>query len=150
VSDAVPPSEPVHPSPGGAPDGPDGFGAADTAEVELDVHAFLPEGVVLGDPDADPDADSDAELGAAPGEEADLDGSVDGRAGARDALEAISEPAPAAEPGPDLAALDQVQADLDAVDAAIAALDAGTYGIDPATGEPFDDELLAADPTRLR
>ena len=31
----------------------------------------------------------------------------------------------------------------------LAALDAGTYGIDPVTGEPIDDALLAEDPTRL-
>jgi RNA polymerase-binding transcription factor DksA len=48
-----------------------------------------------------------------------------------------------------VAALHQVERDLDAVDAAIARLDAGTYGLDPATGEPIDDARLAEDPTRL-
>lgn len=51
--------------------------------------------------------------------------------------------------GVDLEALTQIEQDLDAVDAAIAALDAGTYGIDPVTGQPVDDAVLAADPTRL-
>ena len=51
--------------------------------------------------------------------------------------------------GPDLEALGQIERDLDAVDAAIAALEAGTYGVDPATGQPIPDELLAEDPTRL-
>lgn len=119
VSDAVPPSEPVPPSPDAVPHGPD---APDAPEVDLDVRAFLPEGVVLGEPgEAEPDVADEPD--------------------AADAADAAA---------PDLAALDQVQADLDAVDAAIDALDAGTYGIDPATGQPFDDELLAADPTRLR
>lgn len=54
-----------------------------------------------------------------------------------------------AAPPVDLEALSQIERDLDAVDAAIAALDAGTYGIDPATGAPIDDALLAEDPTRL-
>lgn len=135
MSDAVPPSEPVHPSPGAAPE------EAHGPEVELDVHAFLPEGVVLGAADDADDADQveTDETDEADGDEGDGGEGDDRR-----------EPAPAAEAAPDLAALDQVQADLDAVDAAIAALDAGTYGIDPATGEPFDDEVLAADPTRLR
>lgn len=82
-------------------------------ELEVDLAAFLPEGVVLGDP----------------GDEADE--------------------APPADRAPavDLEALSQIERDLDAVDAAIAAIDAGTYGIDPATGQPIDDALLAEDPT---
>jgi RNA polymerase-binding transcription factor DksA len=63
----------------------------------------------------------------------------------------VAEPARIdADPVVDLEALDQVERDLDAVDAAIAAIDAGTYGVDPLTGAAIDDEVLAADPTRLR
>lgn len=67
---------------------------------------------------------------------------------------APAEPAPPAEPAApaeavDIEALAQIERDLDAVDAAIAALDAGTYGLDPVTGDPIDDAVLAADPTRL-
>lgn len=65
-------------------------------------------------------------------------------------LAAADEPtvAPAPEGAVDVAALDQLERDLDAVDAAIARLDDGTYGLDPASGEPIDDALLAEDPTR--
>lgn len=62
---------------------------------------------------------------------------------------AAADAVPPASEGVDTEALAQIERDLDAVDAAIAALDAGTYGIDPATGAPIDDALLAADPTRL-
>jgi hypothetical protein len=89
-------------------------------ELDVDLAAFLPEGVELAVASDDEPAD--------PG-----DGSGE---------------APAAPPV-DLEALSQIERDLDAVDAAIAALDAGTYGIDPTTGEPLDDALLAEDPTRL-
>lgn len=93
-------------------------------ELEVDLAAFLPEGVVLGDPDEPGESEepSDADLQPEPDPEA----------------SAV-----------DLEALSQIERDLDAVDAAIAALDAGTYGIDPATGQPLDDALLAEDPTRL-
>ena len=97
--------------------------SADSAEVALDVRAFLPEGVELGEPDAQ---EADGEPAPAP---------------------AIAEVAEA--PGIDLEALDQIERDLDAVDAAIAAIEAGTYGIDPATGAPIDDAILAEDPTFL-
>ena len=82
-------------------------------ELEVDLAAFLPEGVQLAEQSDDEVAD---ETSAAP---------------------------------VDVEALRQIERDLDAVDVAIAALDAGTYGIDPATGEPIDDALLAEDPTRL-
>ena len=96
-------------------------------ELEVDLAAFLPEGVQLADGDEPADEPAD-ELSELAGQEAD-------------------EETPAAPV--DVEALRQIERDLDAVDAAIAALDAGTYGIDPATGEPIDDALLAEDPTRL-
>ena len=104
---------------------------ASASELHVDVAAFLPDGVTLetSEPGSDVEAASLEEV------------------------EQAAEPAPV--PGPsaaavvDLDALDQVERDLAAVDAAIAALDAGTYGIDPATGEPIDDAALAEDPTRL-
>ena len=99
-------------------------------EVEVDLAAFLPEGVVLGEPEA---ADRADEPGGA--EEVIVEEVV------------VAEPEA---PAVDLEALSQIERDLDAVDAAIAALDAGTYGIDAATGEPIPDALLAEDPTRLR
>ncbi|MGN6692978.1 MAG: hypothetical protein ACTHN0_02280 [Aquihabitans sp.] len=89
-------------------------------ELDVDLAAFLPEGVVFGDPDED------------------------------EGDEVVEAPAADHAPAVDLEALSQIERDLDAVDAAIAALDAGTYGIDPATGQPIDDALLAEDPTRLR
>lgn len=61
-----------------------------------------------------------------------------------DASSAAVEP-----PGrPDLASLDQIEADLTAVDAALLALDAGTYGTCATCGGPIDDAHLASDPTR--
>ncbi len=97
-------------------------------EIEVDLAAFLPEGVeIQTDEEPEPDLVADATPDDRPAPEAD-------------------EPDA---PRIDLDALRQIELDLDAVDAAIAALDAGTYGIDPATGAPIDDALLAADPTRL-
>jgi RNA polymerase-binding transcription factor DksA len=102
-------------------------------EVEVDLAAFLPEGVEF---ETEPPAPVDDEA-ADEGPDA-----VEGEA-AEDGPEDRSAPAI------DLDALRQIELDLDAVDAAIAALDAGTYGLDPATGAPLDDALLAEDPTRL-
>lgn len=85
-------------------------------ELEVDLAAFLPEGVQLADGHEPADEPDEEETAAGP---------------------------------VDVEALRQIERDLDAVDAAITALDAGTYGIDPATGEPIDDALLAEDPTRL-
>lgn len=47
----------------------------------------------------------------------------------------------------DLGAID---ADLDGVDRALQRLDDGTYWTDEVTGEPLDEERLAADPTARR
>ena len=46
--------------------------------------------------------------------------------------------------------LDRVERDLEGVEAALARLDAGTYWTDEVTGEPLDDEQLAADPVARR
>jgi hypothetical protein len=100
VTDASTPDPAAVPAPGQA------------QEIDIDIAAFLPEGVEL----------------------------------AVETVEVVEEPAP---PAVDLEALTQIERDLDAVDAAIAALDAGTYGVDPATGQPIDDALLADNPTRL-
>jgi hypothetical protein len=62
--------------------------------------------------------------------------------------EGVEVAAPDAE-GAERDPLEALEQELDAVDAAIERLDAGTYGVDPGTGEPIDDALLAADPTRL-
>ncbi|HRW36728.1 MAG TPA: hypothetical protein P5254_03450 [Aquihabitans sp.] len=96
-------------------------------EVEVDLAAFLPDGVEIETP--------------TPSDRGDEPGSTAPGGGA----EATGPGAPSL----DLEALRQIELDLDAVDAAIAALDAGTYGIDPATGAALPDELLAADPTHL-
>ena len=106
-------------------DGSPGAAPGPAQEVEVDLAAFLPEGVELA---ADGDAGDDEPVPGDP-----LPDSSDA-------------PAP---PVVDTEALAQIERDLDAVDAATAALDAGTYGIDPATGQPIDDALLATDPTRL-
>ena len=94
-------------------------------EIEVDLAAFLPDGTELAD-----EPDESDELAAVE-------------------VDVVEVVAAADAPAVDLEALTQIERDLDAVDAAIAALDAGTYGIDPATGQPIDDVLLAADPTRL-
>lgn len=44
--------------------------------------------------------------------------------------------------------LDVIAGDLDAVAAALDRLDDGTYWTDENTGQPIDDALLAAHPTR--
>lgn len=105
---------------------------ASASELHVDVAAFLPDGVTLETSEPGPDADGSPDVAEAPEAER--------------GPEAEHLPAPAVV---DLDALDRVEQDLAAVDAAIAALDAGTYGIDPATGEPLDDAALAEDPTRL-
>ncbi len=89
-------------------------------EVEVDLAAFLPEGVELG-----------------------------AEAAGDETATAVPAAHQASPPAVDLEALSQIERDLDAVDAAIAALDAGTYGTDPATGQLIDDARLAEDPTRL-
>ncbi|WP_426574365.1 hypothetical protein [Aquihabitans sp. McL0605] len=134
------------------PDGSPEPAAGKAQEIEVDLAAFLPEGVELGDPGADADVDADADVI----EELTVIDEVvvvDGVVVAEEITvvdEVIVVPAPAeAPPAVDLEALTQIERDLDAVDAAIAALDAGTYGIDPATGQPIDDALLAEDPTRV-
>lgn len=105
-------------------------------EIEVDLAAFLPEGTEF---------DAAAELDAEPVEAAEPVEEVGAAESAESAEDAVDEPGSSV----DLEALDQLERDLDAVDAAIAALDAGTYGLDPATGAPIDDALLAQDPTRL-
>ncbi|MCU1370345.1 MAG: hypothetical protein JWO77_1539 [Ilumatobacteraceae bacterium] len=94
-------------------------------ELAIDLAAFLPDGVELG-----------------------AETVVDDQIDATDEVPAAQPSAPPA-PAVDLEALSQIERDLDAVDAAIAALEAGTYGLDPATGLPIDDALLAENPTRL-
>lgn len=102
-------------------------------EVEVDLAAFLPEGVELGEPKDDPEDElgdeDEPELG--------------------DEDEPVRGPAtPDGSGAPDPAVLDAIQADLDAVDAALLTLDAGTYGTCATCGAPIPDEALAADPTR--
>src|SRR4051794_24276211 len=112
-------SDPFAADAGGLPTGQD---------LEVDLGAFLPPDVVLGEPAHADDAEADAP----------------------EATPAPAEPEPSAGEGqgPDLAALEQIEADLAGVDRALAALDAGTYGHCTACGEAIADELLAADPTR--
>ena len=90
-----------------------------------------PPGDQTGDSPASGDAEVTVEVGAFLPEGVELAAADEAPAGAVDVEE-----------------LDQLERDLDAVDAAIARLDDGTYGIDPDSGEPIDDALLAADPTR--
>lgn len=112
------------PSPSEQTGGPAAPGPGGDAEVAVDVGAFLPDGVEL----------TAAEV---PTDETPTEPSAEASG------------SPEAEDRPvDVAALDQLERDLDGVDAAIARLDDGTYGLDPATGEPIDDALLAEDPTR--
>jgi hypothetical protein len=114
-------------------------------EIEVDLAAFLPDGAEL--------ADESDDLTAVEADvvEVDVVEVVEDPEGNVTVVEVdvVEVVAAADAPAVDLEALTQIERDLDAVDAAIAALDAGTYGIDPATGQPIDDVLLAADPTRL-
>ncbi|MEZ5203327.1 MAG: hypothetical protein R2701_02765 [Acidimicrobiales bacterium] len=127
--DDVSPPVPSDPAAASAPASGADLEVQVDGEVEVDLAAFLPEGVSV------------AAYGAAEVDE------VDEVAEGEGAGELAS--APRGSSGVDLDALRQIELDLDAVDAAIAALDAGTYGIDPETGERIDDALLAADPTRV-
>ena len=114
-------------------------------EIEVDLAAFLPDGTELADESDDLTA---VEVDVV---EVDLVEVIEDPEGNVTVVEVdvVEVVAAADAPAVDLEALTQIERDLDAVDAAIAALDAGTYGIDPATGQPIDDVLLAADPTRL-
>ena len=121
------------PSPSEQTGGPAAPGPGGDAEVAVDVGAFLPDGVELT---ADEVPADEAPAESTP--EASGSSEVSG-----------SSEAPGSQDRPvDVAALDQLERDLDGVDAAIARLDDGTYGLDPATGEPIDDALPAEDPTR--
>lgn len=119
MSDTPEPTPPTAPTEVGVHEGANG-GRPDEHDLAVDLAAFLPDGVTLGEPEPEPEPEPETEP------------------------EAGTEPSPV-----DTDALAQVERDLDAVDAAIAALDAGTYGTDPATGQPIPDHLLAEDPTRL-
>lgn len=146
-------------------------------ELDVDLAAFLPEGVALGeatdvevdevevvlDTDEGPVVIDEVEAviqtdhGVVLVDEvvvATADGVVEVDevviAVDDEADEAVAVVAEPPAPAVDLEALGQIERDLDAVDAAIAALDAGTYGIDPVSGQLLDDALLAEDPTRLR
>ena len=152
-----------------APPNPESAGPLPGAEqeIEVDLAAFLPEGVVLGDHDESGDVAIEVtedviatDEGVVVVDEAVI-AADDGIVVIDDVVVATPEGAVVEEivveelvagepeaPAVDLEALSQIERDLDAVDAAIAALDAGTYGIDPATGQPIDDALLAEDPTR--
>ena len=117
-------------------------------EIEVDLAAFLPDGTELADESDDLTA---VEVDVVDVVEVDLVEVIEDPEGNVTVVEVdvVEVVAAADAPAVDLEALTQIERDLDAVDAAIAALDAGTYGIDPATGQPIDDVLLAADPTRL-
>ena len=114
-------------------------------DLDLDVTAFLPEGVVIAS-EVEPD-DSDviaSETQSGGGDSL----APEIQSGGGDLVASQGQP-----DGNDqqvsLEDLRQIELDLDAVDAAIAALDAGTYGIDPQTGEPIRDEDLEANPTAV-
>lgn len=99
-------------------------GTADASEVEVDLAAFLPEGVQLA---TDPGPD-----GAEEGEPA-------------------SDLSPAGSPDGDridLELLGHLEADLDAVGVALAALDDGSYGCCAVCTSPIPPEVLAQDPVR--
>lgn len=115
-------SDTFEPAASSEPSSPQGL------EVEIDVAAFLPD-------DAEPVRDVEIP--------------DDPPAHEEQVEPAPSAPTAAAGGTVDVEALSQIERDLDAVDAAIAALDAGTYGVDPVTGQPISDALLAENPTRL-
>lgn len=136
------------------------------ADLEISLSAFLPDDVVLGDPDpAGPGAgDPDDRTGTpgvqgpdeqepavtdaadAPVEAPNAEAAADGDPTPAPAPVDTLPPAPAAEPEVDVALLDAVDRDLEAVDAALTALDDGTYGRCAVCSTPIDGESLAADP----
>ena len=120
------------PSPSEQTGGPAAPGPDRDGEVSVDVGAFLPDGVALAGDEVPAD---DAPVQPSP--------EASGSSEAPKPQESPDRPV-------DVSALDQLERDLDGVDAAIARLDDGTYGLDPATGEPIHDALLAEDPTRTR
>jgi RNA polymerase-binding transcription factor DksA len=111
------------------------------AEVDIDLTAFLPEGVTidLGPQGADASAAAESpDAGESPVEElpdrAEQQGSDPAAAGGQDAI--------------DLELLDAVEQDLNAVDAALRSLDDGTYGTCAVCRVPIPAEVLAEDPVR--
>jgi hypothetical protein len=137
-----------------------GDGAEAGPEIDLDLSAFLPEGVSLASDDGvdaeQPDLDA-GEDGAAGGADAGspepfVEAGGDGATAGAEPQAAPADPEPAA-PAPsddeiDLELLASVEADLEAVDAALAALDDGTYGACVVCRTPIDAEVLASDPVR--
>ena len=110
------------------------------AELEVDLSAFLPEGVTL---EAAPSAEA-----AVPDQETVLE-----VASAQETVpdqETVPEvgSAPVADDSIDLALIESVDADLTAVEAALAALDDGTYGTCVVCRSAIEPDVLASDPVR--
>ncbi|HEX2577274.1 MAG TPA: hypothetical protein VHK88_13050 [Aquihabitans sp.] len=109
-----------------------------SAEVDIDVAAFLPEGSAL----AAVDETDPASLEAADGDTADVtDGDVsDGPAPDPEPVAAPASQSTPARPSVDLAALERIEADLAAVDGALVAIDAGEPASSPLLAELLGDD----------
>ena len=111
-----------------------------TADVEIDLRAFLPEGVVI-------DTRVEGGHGAHdPRPEPDPHGAGEG--GDRPTPDPSAAAAPAGQDGIDVELLDRVEQDLDAVDAALRSRDDGTYGTCEVCRKAIAVDVLAADPVR--
>ena len=127
-------SDVVAPDPDHDPD------AGGSAELAVDVTAFLPPGVAVG-PETVTEADD--------ADEADEVAVADEAARTEAPVDLAPEAAPEPARAPlDVANLERIEAEFAAVDLALAALDDGSYGRCVVCAEPIDEALLAADPVR--
>ena len=117
-----------------APDPDHDADAGGSADLAVDVTAFLPPGVAVG-PETVTEADDADEADEVAVAEAPVD------------LAPEAAPEPARAPL-DVANLERIEAEFAAVDLALAALDDGSYGRCVVCAEPIDEALLAADPVR--
>lgn len=134
------------------------------AELEIDLSAFLPEGVTVGS-EADEEVDHPLDVPAEAGVPTDAVAEAGAEAPTEsdeipaDPIESVPVEAPTPDaPTPDaptpvddsidLELLAAVEADLDAVEASLAALDDGTYGTCAVCRSEISAELLASDPVR--
>ena len=150
----------------GSTSGPEPAAPVDTAgwegeatEVEIDLGAFLPDGVEWVDlegPDPEPPADAAEDSGVEMGD-AEVDDSAIGRGEVGDgevdetALDEteVNETEVAetdVDEGIDADLVEGLESDLDAVSAALGRLDDGTYGSCAVCGERISADLLASNP----
>jgi len=138
----------------GSTSGPEPAAPVDTAgwegeatEVEIDLGAFLPDGVELVDlegPDPEPPADAAEDSGVEMGD-AEVDDSAIGRGEVGDG-EVDETALDETEVNETEVAETDVDEGIDAVSAALGRLDDGTYGSCAVCGERISADLLASNP----